>query len=60
MNCHKPFKMQRYSVDKSLTNIFESIACILQEGDGSKQDWLHHTNAVRAIYRNARLNESAG
>jgi hypothetical protein len=33
--------------------------CILQEGAGSKQDWLHHANAMRAIYRNAQLNISA-
>lgn len=33
--------------------------CILQAGDGSKQDWLHHTNAMRAIYRNAQLNIAA-
>jgi hypothetical protein len=33
--------------------------CIVQEGDGSKQDWLHHAKAMRAIYRNARLNISA-
>ena len=33
--------------------------CIIQQGDGSKEDWFHHITEMRQVYRNATLNIAA-
>jgi hypothetical protein len=30
--------------------------CIIQQGDGSKEDWFHHMTEMRRVYQNATLN----
>jgi hypothetical protein len=33
--------------------------CIIQRGDGSKEDWFHHMIEMRRVYQNATLNLAA-